>query len=180
MNFLCTDKDVQPTSLFINLNMYGMLQRKINSIALASFLMFGFALLLSSFSNKMGGDSFAVYINKKLVIQQYVLKGEAVKSLQLDQANYNDEIEVSYSHCGRIGTGRIISLRDSQNKILKEWRFQDTPDTKTNMGCNVKDILSVQKLNGGSTLQLYYSSNELPDGRLLASIVTANAARTAP
>lgn len=158
--------------------MYSMLQRKMNSTALASFLMFGFALLLSSFSNKMGGDSFEVYINKKLVIQQYVPKGEAVKSLQLDQANYNDEMEVYYNHCGRTGTGRIISLRDSQNKILKEWRFQDTPGAKTNMACNVKDILSTQKLNGGITLQLYYSSNELPDGRLLASIVVANGART--
>jgi len=159
--------------------MYGMLQRKIKSTVFASFLMLCFFTCLSSFLNKMGGDSFEVYINKKLAIQQYVARGEAVKSLQLDQTNYNDEIEVYYSHCGQTGTGRVISLRDNQNKVLKEWRFQDTPGAKTSMTCNVKDILSMQKLNGGSTLQLYYFSHELPGGRLLAAIVAGNAAKTA-
>ena len=160
--------------------MYGMLQRKIKSTVFASFLMLCFFTFFSSFLTKVGGDSFEVYINKKLAIQQYVTRGEAVKSLQLDQSNYNDEIEVYYSHCGQTGTGRVITLRDSQNKVLKEWRFQDTPGAKTSMTCNVKDILSMQKLNGGSTLQLYYSSHELPGGRLLAAIVVGTTAKTAP
>ena len=157
-----------------------MLQRIIKSTAFTSLMMFVFSIILSSFSNKMGGDSFEVYINKKLVFQQYVTRGEAVKSLQLDQSNYNDQVEVYYSHCGQTGTDRTISIRDGQNKVLKEWRFQDTPGAKSSMACNVKDIMSLQKLSSGNTLNLYYVSHELPAGRLLAAIIVANAAKTAP
>ena len=157
-----------------------MFKRITKPAAFASFMMLVFSVILFSFSNKMGGDSFEVYINKKLVFQQYVTRGEAVKSLQVDQSNYNSAIEVYYSHCGQTGTSRTISIRDGQNKVLKEWRFQDTPGTRTSMACNVKDIISLQKLSNDNTLNLYYSSHELPGGRLLAAIVVANAARTAP
>ena len=157
-----------------------MFQRISKPAAFASFMMLVFSVILFSFSNKMGGDSFEVYINKKLVFQQYVTRGEAVKSLQLDQSNYNAAIEVYYNHCGHTGTSRIISIRDGQNKVLKEWRFQDTPGAKTSMTCNVKDIISLQKLSNDNTLNLYYSSHELPEGRLLAAIIVTNAARTAP
>ncbi len=147
-----------------------MLQRIIKRGFPASFLMLTFSVLLFSFSNKMGGDSFEVYIGKKLMFQQYVTRGEAVKSLQLEQSDYNNEIEVYYSHCGATGTSRVISIRDGQNKVLKEWRYQDTPSAKSSMACNVKDVVGLQKLSNGGTLNLYYTSHELPNGRLLASI----------
>ena len=156
-----------------------MLQRIIKSTAFVSAAMLVFSAALFSFSGKLGGDVFEVYINKKLAIQQYVHLKEPVKTLQLDQRNINDEIEVYYSHCGQTGTGRTISLRDAQNKILKEWHFQDTPGSKTSMTCNVKDITSVQKLNGGISVGLFYSSHELPAGKMLAAITTATGARSA-
>ena len=156
-----------------------MLQRIIKSTVLASSVLLAFSALLFSFSTKIGGDVFEVYINKKLAIQQYVTAKEAVKTLQLDQRNSNDEIEVYYSHCGQPGTGRSISLRDSQNKVLKEWHFQDTPGAKTSMACNVKDITGIQKLNGGITIGLYYASHELPAGKMLAAITVSNTARAA-
>ena len=157
-----------------------MLQRISKATAFASLTMLVLSTILLSFSNKMGGDVFEVYINKKLAFRQYVHNAEAVKSLQFDQHNYDDLVEVYYSHCGQTGTSRAISIRDSQNKVLKEWRFQDTPGAKSSMACSGKDIVGLQKLTGNNTLNLYYSSHELPAGKLLVSLVVANTARTAP
>ncbi|MEO5684396.1 MAG: hypothetical protein ABIQ88_17275 [Chitinophagaceae bacterium] len=157
-----------------------MLQRSSTSAAFASFMVLVFSCLLFSFSGKMGGDKFEIYLNKKLAIQQYVTMNDPVKSLQLDQNNLNDQVEVYYSHCGKTGTGRSISIRDAQHRILKEWHFQDTPDAKTSMACNVKDIIGLQKLRNTTNLSLYYTAHELPAGRLLAILTTDDTLKTAP
>ncbi|MEI9912962.1 MAG: hypothetical protein WDO71_26965 [Bacteroidota bacterium] len=44
------------------------------------------------------------------------------------------------------------------------------------MACKVKDILTLQKSNPGK-LGLYYSSSELPKGRLLATIISEELAK---
>ena len=154
-----------------------MLQRIIKSSVFASLAMLTFSAILFSFTTPMGGDVFEIYINKKLAIQQYVAMKEPVKTLQLDQSNGADEIEVYYSHCGQAGTSRTISIRDAQNKVLKEWRFQDTPGAKTPMACNTKDITHLQQLNGGHTLGLYYAAREIPAGKMLAVISATSGAR---
>ncbi|MGZ8515941.1 MAG: hypothetical protein ACXWWD_01260, partial [Chitinophagaceae bacterium] len=94
-----------------------------------------------------------------------------VKLLNLEKAADNDQLSVRYHHCGRVGKSRIITIKDAQDKVLKEWKFTDVPDVAARMSCKVKDILGLR--NGkNNTLKLYYSSSELPKGRQLTSIVT--------
>ena len=147
-----------------------MKQFKNNLTAAKYILLAAFCTTLFSFSMNKGGDSFEVYLNGKMVFQQYVSMHQGVKSLQLNQSLYNDEVTVYYNHCGKTGTDRTITIRDTQNKILKAWRFPNEAATPSAMNCKVKEILNLQKNNSGS-LQLYYASREIPEGRLLATLI---------
>ncbi len=136
----------------------------------------GLVVLLSAFSGRMGTDSFTIYLNSKLLLQQYVTREVNTKTLQLEQCDYNDQLVISYNHCGEVGTNRTIVLKDGQNKLLKEWHFTDAAGTSpagpnAAMTCKVKDIFDVQKANGSDRINLYYSARQLPNGRLLASFV---------
>lgn len=122
---------------------------------------------LLSFTN-FGGEGFEIYLNNRVVIQQFGSPTNSVKSLTLNQNSANDQLTVKYYHCGRVGKNRTITIKDAQNHSLKEWRFADA--TTAAMLCNVKDILSLNKENE-STFKVYYASSELPGGRLLATIV---------
>ena len=129
------------------------------------------AILLSFSTGNGGGEGFEIYLNNKLVLQQYGSDMNHVKLLNLDKAADNDQLSVRYHHCGRVGKSRIITIKDAQDKVLKEWKFTDVPDVAARMSCKVKDILGLR--NGkNNTLKLYYSSSELPKGRQLTSIVT--------
>lgn len=125
---------------------------------------------LFSFAPKPGGEGFEIYLNNKVVLQQYGNEMNTVKSLQLNQSSVNDQLTIKYHHCGRVGKNRIVTIKDGQNKILKEWRFEDVSVPVAGMTCNVKDIFSLKKGTTG-TIKLYYSSSELPKGRLLASVI---------
>lgn len=138
-------------------------------IALALFAVTLVSVTLFSFSLKPGGDHFEVYLNKKLVFQQVVSQPGSLKSLALDQRNVNDQVDVFYSHCGKIGSKRTITVKDGK-EVLKQWRFPDAAGNKF-MSVGAKDILAFQTKNTDRKVNLYYSSEELPEGRLLASIV---------
>jgi hypothetical protein len=125
-------------------------------------------VLLSSFSDKKGGDKFEIYVNGHLVLEQFVAAGKTTQTLVLGKNLSNEKIDVYYSHCGQTGTGRSITIRNAQNQVLKQWQFADA-GTRSPMSCQVKDILALQK-NKDEKLNLYYSSKELPGGRLLAVI----------
>ena len=144
-----------------------------SSVAIvSSLLLLSFALF--SFSSRKGGEGFEIYLNKKLVLQQYGSQLTNVKSIQLDPGSANDELTVKYHHCGQAGKNRSITIKDGQNKILKEWHFADVSTGDASMTCKVKDITGLKKGNGTITLNLYYSSSELPKGRQLASLVVAS------
>ncbi len=134
-----------------------------------SFLLLTTGLILFSFSNKFGGEVFEIFLNNKLVVQQIVARHEAVKTLQLDQSVADGSVMVKYTHCGQPGTDRSIILKDENNKIVKRWHFVDNAEYKT-MSCKVQEILSLQQTSGNK-FAMYYVSKELPEGRLLASIV---------
>lgn len=126
-----------------------------------------------SFMPAPGGDHFEIYLNKKLLFQQIVSQPSGVKSLTLDESNLNDKVEVFYSHCGRVGTTRTIAIKDGNN-ILKQWRFADVAAAlheKKFMSVNAKDILAFKSKSPDRKLSLYYSSEEIPEGRLLASVL---------
>lgn len=133
---------------------------------------------LFSFSSRWGGEGFEIYLNNKLVIQQFGVQMANARSLQLDQRFANEQLTVKYYHCGQVGKNRHISIRDAQNKVLKDWSFADAKNTRLN--CPVNEILALQKGVNANSINLYYSSTELPKGRLLVTIVSSNANQTKP
>jgi hypothetical protein len=147
-----------------------MSQINSRSIAIKTIVLIAVCTIGFSFSGKSGGDVFEIYLNDKLISQQFVTRHEAVKTLQLDQSVSDGQVIIHYSHCGQTGKDRYIIIKDAQNRIVKKWHFADATGDEKNMSCSVKEILDLQK-NNGRQLSLYYVSKELPDGRLLASIV---------
>lgn len=130
------------------------------------------AATISSFTI-FGGEGFEIYLNNKVVIRQFGKTLNEVNTLRLNQSSAKGQLTVKYYHCGQLGRNRIITIKDGQNNTLKEWRFDDGATSLASpvaMNCNVKDILNLNKGNE-SALKLYYSSNQLPNGRLLANIV---------
>ncbi|MBD0332962.1 MAG: hypothetical protein ICV66_09915, partial [Chitinophagaceae bacterium] len=71
---------------------------------------------------------------------------------------------------------RHIAIKDG-DKVLRQWNFTDATGANVFMTCKVKDIADLQK---NHKLQLYYSSKELPEGRLLASITFVGNNKVAP
>jgi hypothetical protein len=130
---------------------------------------FGICAMLFSFSSRWGGEGFQIFLNNKVVLQQFGNDMNVIKTLNLEQTTPNDEISVKYHHCGKIGKNRIITIKDEQDKVLKQWKFSNSSEVLDPMTCKVKDILGLK--NGKrSMLKLYYSSSELVKERQLASI----------
>ena len=73
---------------------------------------------LSSFSGTWGGDSYRIYVNGKLVMEEYVYNQKSVKNIQLNQQAVNDQVSVYYSHCGKVGSERKLTIRDGNDKVL--------------------------------------------------------------
>jgi hypothetical protein len=135
--------------------------------------------ILFSFSRITGAHNFQVFLDSKLMIDQYVNSKMEAPTLIVDpDKNYNQLI-VKYNECGRTVTDRKISVRDENNKVLKEWRFEGaTAGYKDPMTCSVKDITAL-KQKGSNTLKLYYSSNEFSEGQQIANLVISGEATTA-
>ena len=129
--------------------------------------------MLASFSFMRGGDSYSILLNNKEVAKYYVFSKDPLPSLSLE-ANASSQLSVYYSECGKIGTSRKLSLRDEQNKILKEWKFTDV--------LNVNTPMTVKASEFGVTanqLSLYYTSAVVPDGRKLADLTILAKQKTA-
>ena len=128
---------------------------------------------LFSFSPGKGGDSFEIYLNGNLLVKQYLYDVKEAKSLQLTQTSADDQLDVYYSHCGQTGKSRYITIKDAQNHVLKVWQFPDVASGKSAMTIMLKDVPGLQK-NTITAINLFYSSKEIPSGRLLASISTGS------
>lgn len=127
--------------------------------------------ILFSFSGDMGSDSYKVYLNDKLVLQQYVMRqAAAIPTLPLEGAEATDQLRIYYNHCGKIGTSRKLSIKSDADRKLKDWSFADVSGTDTGMNFQVKDILSLGKAN--DKVKIIYTSNEIPGGITLAFIAT--------
>jgi hypothetical protein len=136
---------------------------------LASFAILTISLL--SFSVRPGTDKIEIFLNNRLIVEQYISSSTSAKFLTLHQNNYNDKISVHYSHCGIIGKARKIVARDPNNKKLKEWTFANASTGNRNMSWPVKEIMDLQNGSDRATVKLYYFAAELPEGRLLATVV---------
>ena len=156
------------------------MKKIISKPAAVKLLWVALCATLFSFSMMPGGDSYEIYLGSKLVLQQYVVAQKEVPTFSLNNPSADQEqLFIKYSHCGRIGTARMILIKDSRNTVLKEWHFADVKSgTKTPMAIKVKDLAGINR-EGSNTLNLFYSSKELPEGRLLASIQLAKDKKTA-
>jgi hypothetical protein len=137
--------------------------------------------LLFSFSGSTGtgAHSVQVYLDDKLVIDQYLSSKTGTPKLILNPAEKHNQLIVKYNECGRTVTGRKITLKDDNNKVLKDWSFEgEATGFKDPMPCFVKDILAL-KPKGNITLKLYYSSNDFPEGQQIASVVIGDKLSTA-
>lgn len=149
-----------------------MLHKYYKSIMFKTMILLTTCGALVSFSGIKGTDVFEIFINNQRVLQQFASRTD-VKTVVLDKSSYNDKIKVIYNHCGAVGKSRSITVKNADNKILKEWKFADSESMNAGMVLNAKDIISLQKKDEDK-LTLIYSSKELQKGRILASIVLGN------
>jgi hypothetical protein len=134
-------------------------------------------LLLFAF--RPGMHSFQVYLDGKLVIDQYANSKKDAPILALDPAENYSQLIVKYNECGRTATGRMLTVKDDKDNTLKEWRFEGSSSGyKEAMNCKVKDILAL-KQKGSNSLKLYYSSAEFRDGQQVARLVISGEQKTA-
>jgi hypothetical protein len=129
-----------------------------------------FALTVLGLQAKAGGDRFEVYLNNKLILKQFVIEPLTLKNLPLKDAKADDELLIYYSHCGTTGKGRSIAIKDAKGKVYKEWKFDDASGSSAGMKIQVKEILDLQAQNTNADLNLYYTAQQLPKGRMLASL----------
>src|SRR5688572_16017459 len=94
---------------------------------------------LCSFDLVPGAASYEVYLNNKSVIKEYLGGQKETPTLPLNTSTAKDELSVTFNNCGKIDTGRKISLKDEQDKTLKEWSFSDSPDIKNKMVIRVSE-----------------------------------------
>ena len=134
-----------------------------------------FCATLFSFAPKFGGEGYQVFINNKMVLEHYGSQIDVVKTLTLDEYSANGQITVKYYHCGRVSKGRVITIKDDKQNILKQWKFTDVSESTPAMNCSVKEIIGLRKNINSNSLNLYYASSELPNGRLLAILSVDNA-----
>jgi hypothetical protein len=133
-------------------------------------LLCALSAVLFSFTLRPGGDHYQVYLDDKMVLEQFVHMQKSMPTVTLDADSEQALVSITYSHCGKVGTARNIIIKDHQNKILKEWHFVDVASGKAPMTFNVKDLVAL-KQKGSNNLNLVYSSNEIPEGRQLATVV---------
>jgi hypothetical protein len=119
-----------------------------------------------SFSGKWGGDVVEIYLNGRQVHQQFMHADKSAKPLQLPSLRDNDKVEVFYSHCGTSGKGRKLVFKNDRNETVKTITFPDTENTRSRLPFLGKDIAGSKSNN----LKIYYFSNELPKGCMLATL----------
>ena len=138
--------------------------------ALARLMLVAFCLTGPVLTAMAGLDSYEIYLNDKLILQQYVNQPLDVRSLQLKNAKAGDRLVIYYRHCTLkgAGSGRSITLQDEKGKVMKKWHFEDSPGSNTSMVIPVAELLKLQK--DRTNLSLHYQAAELPAGEMLASL----------
>jgi S-adenosylmethionine:tRNA-ribosyltransferase-isomerase (queuine synthetase) len=128
---------------------------------------------ICSFDFVPGGASYEVYLNNERVINEYLHGQKKTPTLPLNMSTPQDELSITFSNCGKIDTGRKISLKDEKDKTLKEWSFSDSPDIKNKMVIRVSEITDFRQKH--SAAKLVYSSRELSIDVHLITVQLANA-----
>jgi hypothetical protein len=132
-------------------------------LAIRSLMLLFLAAALFAFS-EVGGDSYTIYVGDKLMMKEHVMANRPVPTISINAENAGDLLRVYYSHCGKTGVERSVSVNDRDKKVLKTWRFSDNVE----MEVHLKDVVSAA--GNSNTVQLVYTSREIADGKVLAGI----------
>ncbi len=135
------------------------------ALVLASFAMF-------SFSKGMGLDSYEIYLNKTLILKQYVNQPLSLRKLPLNKAKPGDELRIKYRHCNEpvTGSNRSITIKDAGNKVLKSWNFANGSGKEQEMVIPVKELLDLYAKSGQQSLTMHYGAKELHQAEMLAKL----------
>jgi hypothetical protein len=153
---------------YFSLKMFVMQHTKLKAIARAITIL---VITLGTLTAQAGGaDSYEIYLNNKLLLKQFVTQPLTLNSLQLNKSNLNDKLVIYYSHCGVIGTGRKITIRDEKGNTIREWKFANVSGSNTGMTIAVKDLLQMEKQYAKNQLNIFYTAEQLPQGRMLTGV----------
>jgi hypothetical protein len=144
-------------------------------------LMMLLSLSILSLSARGGIDSYAIYLNDKLLVRQSLDKPLDLKMLPLTAANKSDNLVIEYMQCNapsKVGKNRAITIRDAEGRIIKEWKFKDSDGSNTTMVIPVSEILVLQNQAHGS-LSFYYSADGLHKVQKLAALQRVKKLNTA-
>ncbi|HMJ67920.1 MAG TPA: hypothetical protein VK508_03455 [Cyclobacteriaceae bacterium] len=135
-------------------------------------------MILSSFALKPGAHSCQVYLDDKLLVDQYMVNRTIARKIIIDPAENHKQFTLKYNECGRTVTGRVIIIKDENDKVLKEFKFDgSTKGYEDPMTCSVKDLVALKQTSGN--LKVYYASNDFPEGQHVASLVIGPGTNTA-
>ena len=121
-------------------------------------------VVFSSSFSLPGGEGFEVYLNNNLVVRHYGQEINQVNSFSLAKARPEDKLMIKYYHCGRTGKNRVLIIADETGKTLKTFRYPDT-QANTSMELPLVDVI-----NRKYKMKLFYSSDQLPKGRVLLEL----------
>jgi hypothetical protein len=134
-------------------------------------LLIVFCITAFASTAKAGLDYYEIYIGKKLILKRAVNQPLNLAALPISQANINDQLIIHYYQCNapdKLGSKRVITLKDANGNKVKEWKFAD--GSSTGMAIPVKELVQLQKTDKDNMLDLFYSAEGRPGGEKLASI----------
>jgi hypothetical protein len=129
-------------------------------------------LVAFSLFSLLGVDRYEIYLNNKLILNQSLEKPVALQDLKLTDANSGDILTIRYMQCtapDQMGKSRSLALKDATGKIVKEWKFKDASEGRTEMTIPVKELLQAQKSSGDEVV-LYYFADDRRSGQALAGL----------
>lgn len=135
--------------------------------------------ILFSFAPMPGAHNYQVFLDDKMMIEQYAHPSKEAPVLSIDPQGNAKELSVRYSECGRTVSGRHILLKDESGKVIKDWSFAgSTKGFENPMVVKVKEIVAL-KQSGSNVLKLYYSSEPFPEGQHVVTLRLSKETKTA-
>jgi hypothetical protein len=125
-------------------------------------------LSLLSFAPRPGAHSFRVFVDNKLVVERYVTGDLKVQTIHVPSAD--SRIDVHYSECGRTVSGRKLTAKDEQGKVLKTWAYDGkSSGLEESMLLRAKDLEPLEGYREKG-LKIFYSSIDFPEGVHIFSV----------
>jgi hypothetical protein len=137
------------------------MKRIIRPLIIVKAILLIFLSLPFAGASAFGGvDSYAIYLNDKLLVRQSLADPLDLKTLPISDKNVSDKLVIRYMQCNapaKVGKNRVITLKNEAGKVVKEWKFKDLEGEASDMVIPVKEILALQKTASGA-LSFFYSA----------------------